>query len=263
MASKIRSIKDEIQITNHENDSNPKNSSHKSNIPHNFNLKTITLSDCDQAVYNEFNKRFKVAGNAMPLILLDAELLSIKEENITQLNEDKEYLRGPFFTMIRTESKPKYRTNPANKKTIYSVPKLKKNGVVIEDYIYNGTLSYDLFYEFKFISGKRISSNEFEEQMRAYFKNKRNIIVCSNERFSISPVDFNNFSKLDIQNIDSINQKTYYISTYELKLECFIRDLSDMQKRERPNKFQIDFQVANEKGVNSINTQQTISLNKS
>jgi hypothetical protein len=43
------------------NDSNIRNSSHNANLPTNFNLKTITLEDCDRAVYEEFNKRFDFA----------------------------------------------------------------------------------------------------------------------------------------------------------------------------------------------------------
>jgi hypothetical protein len=68
------------------------------------------------------------------------------------------------------------------------------------------------------------------------------------------PVDINNFSSLELVNSDVMDQKTYYVSSYELKLECFIRDLSNMQKRERPNRYSINFSVKDDKGCSQIQT---------
>lgn len=245
-----------------ENDSNPNNFSHQSNLPTNFNLKSITLEDCDQAVYLEFDKRFKIGENYMPIVLLDAELSSVKEQNFSQFDKDKNFLNGPFFTMIRKESNPKYRTNPSTKKCVYAIPITKANGVVFEEYIYDGPLSYELIYDFKFITNFREYSNKFEEQFRYYFRNRRNIIICSNERFSIGPVDANKFSTLELINSETINERTYYVSSYELKLECFVRDLSNMQKRERPNKISLSFDVKDEKGSSTVTSVDEFSLNR-
>lgn len=267
MAIKKRSINQDIGYQEYptylpnENDSNPNNFSHQSNLPTNFNLKSISLEDCDQAVYLEFDKRFHIGENDMSLIMLDAELTSIREQNLQQWDKDKEFLNGPFFTMIRKESIPKFRTNPSIKKIIYAVPIAKENGVVIEEYIYDGPLSYDLIYDFKFISNYREYSNKFEEQFRYYFRNKRNIIVCSNERFSIGP-NGDTFSSVELINSTSVEQRTYYVTSYELKLECFLRDLSNMQKRERPNNFLLSFDVQDVHGKKVIETIEQINLQK-
>lgn len=244
------------------NDSSPENFSHESNLPTNFNLKTITLEDCDQSVYLEFDKRFVINENHMPIILLDAELTSMKEQNFSQWDKDKKFLNGPFFTMIRKESKPKYRTNPTLKPVITAIPVTRNGETVIEEYIYDGPLSYDLIYEFKFITSFREYSNVFEQQFRHYFRNKRNIIICSNERFSIGPVDYDNFSTLEIRNAEVMDQRSFYVTTYTLKLECFTRDLSAMQKRERTNKIHVAFNVKDDKGRDAnINTEITYDIN--
>lgn len=260
MSIKKRSINQKTGYTDYahldskENDSNPNQPSHLANLPTNFNLKSISLEDCDQAVFLEFDKRFKIAENFMPIVLIDAEVASLKEQNYQQFDKSKDYLNGPFFTMYRKESIPKYRTNPTSKKIIYSIPIQKSNGVVFEEYIYDGPLSYDLIYDFKFITVFREHSNKFEEQFRHYFRNKRSIIIVNNERFSIGPVNYENFSNLEMINKDSADQKTMYVTTYELKLECFVRDLSNMQKRERTNKITFSFDIKNDKGDSQITT---------
>jgi hypothetical protein len=269
MAIKKRSINEKTGYTdyphlnNNENNSNPNQPSHLANLPTNFNLKSISLEDCDQAVFTEFNNRFLIAENLMPIVLLDAELASMKEQNYKQYDKDKEYLNGPFLTMYRKESKPKYRTNPTTKKVIYAIPVQKENGVVFEEYIYDGPLAYDLIFDFKFITNYREYSNKFEEQFRYYFRNKRNIIIVNNERFSIGPVSYDNFSSLELVNRDAVDQRTMYVTTYELKLECFVRDLSNMQKRERPNRYKIDFQVQDEKGSTAIKTVEEFDIRSS
>ena len=270
MAIKKRSINqndsytDYPHLNSNENNSNSNSPSHLANLPTNFNLKSISLEDCDQAVYLEFNERFTIAENIMPIVLLDAELASLKDQNYKQFDKTKDYLNGPFFTMYRKESKPKYRTNPTSKKVVAAIPVQKANGVIFEEYIYDGPLCYDLIYDFKFITNYREYTNKFEEQIRYYFRNRRNIIIVNNERFSIGPVDYNTFSSVDLVNRDSIEQRTLYVSTYELKLECFVRDLSNMQKRERPNKFTISFNVQDDKGrPNEIQTIEEAEFNSS
>ena len=225
------------------NNSSVNNPSHKANLPTNYNIKPITLEDCDRCVYEEFNKRFIIGEKQMPIILLDAELTSIHMQNIEQFDVSKGFLNGPFFTVFRKKSAPKYRTSPTYKKVVYTVPKQKKNGIVFEDWITDGPLAYDLFYEFKFITNFREHTNEFETQMRHYFRNKRNIIVCNNERFSIGPSSLDALVELELVNRESIEQRTLYVLTYSLILDCFTRDLSTMQKRERPNKYTLDISV--------------------
>lgn len=225
------------------NDSNINNFSHQSNIPTNFNLKEITLEDCDRGVYEEFNKRFKVGEKFMGLIVLDAELTSVHMQNFEQYDLDKGYLNGPFFTIFRKKAIPKYRTNPAYKKVVYVVPKQKPQGIVFEEWITEGPLSYELIYELKFITNYREYTNTMEHEMRWYFRNKRNIIIVNNERFSIGPEDYNTIAELEIVNRENIDQKTMYVLTFTLKLDCWTRDLSTMQKRERPNRYALDIQV--------------------
>lgn len=262
MAIKKRSQNDSGGYTDYKhlvsnyNESSENNPSHKADMPTNFDLKTITLEDCDRAVFEEFNKRFNAGSKQMPLILLDAELTSIHLQNYEQFDTDKGFLNGPFFTMFRNKSTPKYRTNPTYKKVIYSVPKQKAKGIVYEDWITEGPLSYDLFYEFKFITNYREITNEFENQMRYYFRNKRNIIICNNERFSIGPVDYNELSTLEIVNRGSIEQSILYVTTYNIKLDCFTRDMSTVQKRERPNRWTIDVSVVD--GDNVQNDSQIV-----
>lgn len=244
-----RSINSQFNYTDYKhlksnyNNSGYNNPTHLKNEPTNFNLKTITLEDCDRGVYEEFNKRFRVNNKSMPLIILDAELVSIHYQNYEQYDTDKQYLNGPYFTMFRKQEIPKYRTNPAYKPVVYTVPKMKANGLVYEDYIAEGPLCWELVYEMKFISNYREYTNEMAHQIRHYFRNKRNIIVVNNERFSIGPSDYDSMMKVEIINRESVEQKTMYVSTYELKLYCWTQDLSTMQKRERPNTYVLDITV--------------------
>ncbi|MEO6306076.1 MAG: hypothetical protein ABIP51_23210 [Bacteroidia bacterium] len=268
MAIKKRSINEKTGYTDYshldsnENNSNPNQPSHLANLPTNFNLKSISLEDCDQAVYSEFNDRFIIAENTMPIVLLDAELSALKDQNYKQYDKTKDYLNGPFLTMYRKESIPKYRTNPTTKKVVAAIPVQKANGVVFEEYIYDGPLCYDLIYDFKFITNFREYTNKFEEQFRNYFRNRRSIIIINNERFSIGPVNYDTFSSVELVNRESIEQRTLYVSTYELKFECFIRDLSNMQKRERPNKFFLSFDVQDDKGnTQNITTVEQFDFN--
>jgi hypothetical protein len=118
---------DYTHLKSNYNDSNISNYSHYSNLPTNFNLKEITLEDCDRAVFEEFNKRFKVGEKWIGLILLDAELTSIHMQNFEQFDLDKGYLNGPFFTIFRNKTLPKYRTNPSYKPVVYVVPITKRS----------------------------------------------------------------------------------------------------------------------------------------
>ena len=244
-----RSINSQFNYTDYKhlqsnyNQSGYNNPTHLENIPTNFVLKTLTLEDCDRGVYEEFNKRFRISNKWMPLIILDAELVSIHYQNYEQFDTDKQYLNGPYFTMFRKQAIPKYRTNPAYKPVMYTVPKMKANGLVYEDYIAEGPLSWELVYDLKFISNFREYTNEMEAQMRHYFRNKRNIIVVDTQRFSIGPTNQDALAQVEIINRESVEQKTMYVSTYELKLYCWTFDASNVQKRERPNTYVLDISV--------------------
>lgn len=233
------------------NDSNRHNYSHLENLPTNFNLKSITFEDIDKAVYTEFNKRFKIRDKFMPLILLDAEVSSLQNQNYEQFDKDKGFLNNPMFTMFRTKSVPIRRTNPAYKKVIYAIPKMKANGIVYEEYITVGPVEYNLSYEFKFVTNYREFTNEFDSQMGKYFQNKRNIILLDNDRFVIGPEAQGTLSELEIVNRENVELRSLYVSTYSLKLWCYTRDLSNMQKRERPNNYLLEINVSDSLNENT------------
>ena len=123
------------------------------------------------------------------------------------------------------------------------VEKKKANGIVYEEWLGRGPLRYELMYELKFISNFREYTNHFETQIREYFCNKRNIIICNNERFSIGPADQDTLAELEIVDRDDVQEGTLYVLTFSLKLECFTRDMENIQKRERHNKYTLDITV--------------------
>jgi hypothetical protein len=231
-------------LISHYNDSNRHNSSHLSNLPTNFNLKEITFEDIDKSVYEEFNKRFLIRDKRMNLILLDAEVSSLQNQNYEQFDRDKGFINNPMFTMFRTKAAPVHRTNPGYKKVVYAIPKQKANGIVWEEYTTVGPVEYNLSYEFKFITNYREFTNEFDEQIGEYFKNKRTLILLNNERFVLGPEDQHTLSELEIVNRENIELRSLYVTTLHLKLWCYTRDLSNMQKRERPNKYLLQINVA-------------------
>lgn len=246
MAIRKRSINSQGNYTDYKhlvsnyNETNLANFSHEVNLPTNFNLKTITLEDIDMAVFQEFNNRFKIGEKIMPLIILDAEVSSLHNANYLQFDKNKQFLNGPYFTIFRTDCKPLRRTSPTYKKVIYSRPISSANGIVFEEYITEGPKEYNLFYELKFITNYREYTNQMEAEMRHFFRNKRNMIICNNERFVIGPDDQNQLSKLEMVNREDVALRTLYVTTFTLKLWCFTRDLSNMQKRLRPNTFTLD-----------------------
>ncbi len=246
MAIRKRSINsqgtytDYKHLANNYNETNLANFSHEANLPTNFNLKTITLEDIDMAVFQEFNNRFKIGEKIMPLIILDAEVSSLHNANYLQFDENKQFLNGPYFTIFRTEARPLRRTSPTSKKVVYSKPVSSANGIVFEEYITEGPKEYNLLYELKFITNYREYTNQMEAEMRHFFRNKRNMVICNNERFVIGPDDQNQLSKLEMVNREDVALRTLYVTTFTLKLWCFTRDLSNMQKRLRPNTFTLD-----------------------
>lgn len=248
------------QTKNEFNDSSSKNSSHKSNMPTNFELKSIFLEDIDRAVFQEFNKRFLIKDKQMPLMSADAELSAIEMQNYEQFDQDKKFLNGPFFFYTRTITQPKYRTNPTYKQVIYSVPIMKAQGVVYEEYISEGPINHELTYDFTFITDFREYTNQMQQHISDYFKNKRNIIVVYNERFSIGPADYTSMFKVDVVNKEEIGSKTQYVLSFSLKVYCWTRDLRNMQKRERPNSYTLEI-VASD-SVNEEKVTSTIQIDK-
>lgn len=242
------------------NDSNKHNSSHKVTIPTNFNLPSITLEDIDQGVFQEFNNRFIVDGKQMPLFNGDAETTSLPFMNEEKFDHQKGFLAWPFFVFTRTSTNKMFRTSPAFKQVLYAVPKKKAQGIVIEEYISTGPINYELEYEFKFITYFREECNNMEEQMNAYFKNKRNVFVVCNERFSIGPVNKDKIGSIEMIGRDEASQITMYVITFNLKVWAWTRDMQDMQKRERPNSYTLTFAVKDKIGDDCIRTTDVIQL---
>lgn len=260
MSIKKRSINSQNGYNDYEylktnyNTSGINNYSHKEDTNNNFNLTSITLEDLDQAVYLEFNKRFRIGEKEMPVLLLDAEVSSLMNQNYEQFDRDKGFLNLPFLTMLRTQSVRIRKTNPTNKMVVYAIPIKKANGIVYEEYITEPPIPWELTYELKFISNYRQSTNEMEEQMAYYFRNKRNMILWNGERFVISPVSQDTSGEMEIINRETIDQRTLYMTTYNLKLWAWTRDISNMQKRERPNKFTLDINVNDSVNTESSST---------
>ena len=166
---------DYVHLKSNYNESGPNSPSHYTNDPTNFNLKSISLEDLDQAVFNEFHNKYIIANKTMPLMLLDAEITSLQNDNYIQFDKEKGFLNLPFFTMYRKENKPLRRTNPGYKQVIYTVPKMKENGIVYEEYITEAPNERILVYELSFVTNYREYCNEMETQMSNFFRNKRNI----------------------------------------------------------------------------------------
>ena len=229
------------------NDSNEHNPSHRTDQYTNFIPKTITLENIDQAVYMEFNNRFRVMERDLPLFTGDAEVASLPMMYFEQLDQDKGFLRWPFFVFTRTETKKMFRTNPAYKRVCYAVPKKKAQGIVIEEYITEMPVNWELGYEFTFVTYYREAVNQMEEQINFYFRNKRNIINYQGELFSIGTTG-DPLCEVEMINRDSADQTTMYVLKLKCRLWCWTRNMETAQKRERPNSFTLDFQIKDENG---------------
>jgi hypothetical protein len=231
------------------NQTSPENPSHLVDENTDFALRPITYENLDQAVFNEFNKRFAIKGKDLPLIQLDTEVASTIFQNHEQINNYKKYINLPYFTVWRSKTSPMYRVSPSYKPVIYAVPKMKAQGLVYEEWITPPPQMQNLTYVFKFLTNYRSTTNEHEEQMMRYFKNKRNVILLDNERFEISPASSDTLGTLETIEREGVESQTLYVLTYELNLLCYIRKLEDIQKRERPNRIAMSFK---EKGGPTI-----------
>ena len=243
------------------NDSNPMNASHKEGIPTNFNLSAITLEDCDQAVWQEFNQFFHIDDKDLTLFSGDAETSSLAQMYAKDFDIEKGFIRWPMLIFTRIDTKKMYRTSPAFKQVLFQIPKLKPQGVVIEEYISEGPINYQLTYDFKFITYFRESCNDFEQQLNYYFRNKSNCIVCSNEKFTIRPENPDNICTIEMLNKDDAANITYYVATVKLKLFCWTRrGILDMQKRERPNSYTLNFTIKDNLGNICNNSKENINI---
>lgn len=231
------------------NDSNPNNPSHKVNLPTNFELRSIFLEDIDQAVFQEFHNRFLIMEKPLALLSGDAEISSLQNMNSENFDNDKEFMQWPLFVYSRTDTKKMYRTNPSYKRVLYVVPKKKAQGIVFEEYIAQGPINWELTYEFQFLTHYREACNDLEEQLNYYFRNKRNIINFNNERFSVGPISSNDkVVEVNLASRENSDETSVYVGTFRLKVWCWTRDLSDMQKRERPNSYTLTMVIKDEDG---------------
>jgi hypothetical protein len=233
------------------------NPSHLVDDNTNFNLRPITLENIDEVVWSAFNTRFNIGGKYITLIPLDADVASLKFQNPLQFNEKKGYLNLPYFTMWRSSTAPMTRTSPTNKPIIYAIPKQKPQGVVYEEWIMPPPQMLKVNYTFKFVTSFREHLNQFEQYMLEYFKNKRNILILDNERFEIQPSNLEQISSIEVADKEGSVGQSLYIATYELFVTAYLRDISQIQKRERPNIMSLQIVERSGPILSSINQTET------
>lgn len=239
------------------NETNSLNPSHFVDESSNFFLRNLTLENIDQAVFETFQRRFIVATKSVNLISLDADVASMRFQNPQSFDTGKQYLNFPYFTYWRSATNPLTRNSPTNKPSIYVVPRKLPQGVIYTEYIVPPPILLKLNYTFKFITTFRDHLNEFETQMLDFFKNKRNIVIWDGERFEIMPNE--QFTGGTLETVDregSVGQSMYVI-TYDLQVIAYTRDISQIQKRERPNTY--SFQVVERSGPELISISSTES----
>ena len=218
------------------NPTGPNNPSKQVDKNTNFSLRPITLENIDEAFFRTFNRTLKVGKKDIELILLDAEVAAYKFQHPESMDKDKEFLNLPYLISYRNSSIPLFKTSPARKYICYTIPTQKPQGLVYEEYISPAPVWLRFPYSLKFFSTLRDSTNQVEQQMLTYFKNRRNIIMLDSERFEIKTTDKELRGNLEI--VDREGQgRTLYITSYELEIIGYLRDLNDVQKREKPNTY--------------------------
>lgn len=246
MSLKKRTKLEYPQIYSTYNQTNDLNPSNLVDPETNFFLRSLSLENIDQCVFETFHRRFTVATKLVNLIPLDAEVASMRFENPQNYDVGKQYLNLPYFTMWRSATNPLTRTSSTNKPTTYVVPQMKPQGVVYTEYIMPPPQLLKLNYTFKFITTYREHLNEFEAHMLEYFKNKRNIIIWDSERFEIMPNEQFVLGILETVEREGTVGQSLYVITYELQVIGYTRDISQIQKRERPNTY--SFQISENSG---------------
>jgi hypothetical protein len=240
------------QVISTYNETNPLNPSHLVNTDGSFFLRNLTLENIDQSVFNTFNRRFKIAGKELGLILLDAEVASLRFDNPQNFDTFKQYLNLPYFTMWRSNVSPITRTSPTNRPTIYVVPTMKPQGVVYTEYIMPPPQLLKALYTFKFVTTYREYLNQLETYFLEYFKNKRNIVIWDNERFEIMPADQFSGGSLEVVDREGADGQSLYVVTYEVQVIAYTRDISQILKRERPNTYSLQIVERDKSTLDSI-----------
>lgn len=246
-------------IIGNRNESGEENYSHLVDEKTSFNLRPISLENIDEAVFREFNRRWKILGKELDLIPLDAEVASYAFQNPEKFDKIKEFLNLPYFTYWRDASQPLYRTSPSYKPAVYVVPTMKPQGVVYEEWITPYPLMTKFPFVFKFMSTFRDSVNAFEREMLQYFKNKRNVLLLDNERFEIQCQEFKKPMSIEIKDREGQNGQSLYILTYNIDVIGWLRKTEDIQKRERPNTVVLTMsEKADNQNNNNLETLNTV-----
>jgi len=218
------------------NISAPNNPSHRVDEHTDYILRSITLENLDESIYSAFNNKFIVATKPVEMILLDAEVASLKFQHPEKFDDLTEYIKLPYFTCWRTNDEQFFRTNPSYKRVIYAEPVEKAQGIVYEEYITKAPKFIKVYYTIKFMTTLREYANQYEEQMMKCFENKRMLITLDRERFHLQPADTGKICDLEVTKRGDAG-KSFYILTSNLVMWAYTRDSKDMQKRERPNQF--------------------------
>jgi len=219
--------------------SGPNHPSRKTDRNSSFILRDISLENIDQLVYKEFNRKFNLAGNPIDLILLDTEVSAYKQLHPEAFDKVKEYLALPWFLVWRGAAKPLFKVNPAKKDVIYSIPTMKPQGLVYEEYVAPAPIYMKFPYTFKFLTAFRENTNQVETQIIEYFKNRRNVLIQDGERFEIKMVDKDALGELVVADREGTG-RTLYTMTYQLEVIGYLRDSKLTQKREAINSITID-----------------------
>lgn len=199
-----------------------------------FILRDITLENIDQLVFKEFDKKFTLAGKGMDMIMLDTEVAAYKQLHPEAFDKVKEYLALPWFISWRGAAKPLFKVNPSKKDVIYSIPTMKPQGLVYEEYVAPAPIYMRFPYTFKFVTAFRENANQIETQMIEYFKNRRNVLILDGERFEIKMVDKDNLGETVVGDREGTG-RTLYTMTYQLEVIGYLRDSKLTQKREAIN----------------------------
>lgn len=222
------------------------NPSHFVDEKTNFQFRKIELVDIDKAVFDYFNNKFYINNKSLELIKLDSEFTVKKEDNFRMVDDIKSVIDMPYFTYTRLDSYKKTKVSPTNKTVIYSVPKQKENGVVIEDWITTPPIRIEALFQFTFHTTYRFVSNQFQEQWFEIFKNKRALITLDGEKFEIRPDDYENMIKVNFEYGDDITKKLIYNHEMNIYLEGYLR-LDEVKKKERINNLKINISEKTEK----------------
>jgi len=233
------------------NETGPNNPTQKIDKDTSFSLRPITLENIDEAIYRTFNRKFRVGEEELGLIQLDADVAAHKHQHPEKWNKAKEFLNIPYFVYWRSTAQSLYRTSPSFKPIVYTVPTKKPQGVVYEEYIMPAPEILKFPMVFKFVTALKEHTNQMEEHFLKLFRNKRILVVLDGERFELKPTDQNARGEVEMEKRGGEGQKLY-IMTWNLELIGYLRDIKDVQKREKVNTFSIQISEKIEKSDKSL-----------